>query len=269
MNYFSKLKPLNEWWIGLIYIGNGVLLLIAAIFGYWEFYLKFIGLLIFIVGIINVIISFRMGNYAYLAGALHYFIIALMCFFVTGDNKALVVILLGCFCFTLFWNISLLISKKTKWRKREVLELAAYPVDDKKNGFTARPKPTGSAEYSKNAILEFARFLSKNLIAIPYVEKEKVALVITKNRLSHLLNLKNEYSDETYILFDFEGNVTVNITKQDYLQYKEALSFDQLTDSLGNLFKEFLELFKNGESVRIIDRMNALKLSPFEGIMLF
>ena len=269
MNYLQKLKPLNEWWVGLIYIGNGVLLLIAAVFGYWEYYLKFIGLLILIVGIINVIISFRMGNYAYLAGALHYFVIALLCFFVTGENKALVVILLGCFCFTLFLNISLLISKKTKWRKREVLELAAYPVDDTKNGFTGRPKPTGSADYSRKHILEFAKFLSKNLIAIPYIEKDKVALIITKNRLSHLLNFKNDYSDETYILFDFEGNVTVNITKQDYLQYKDALSFDQLTDSLGNLFKEFLELFKNGESVRIIDRMNALKLSPFEGIMLF
>jgi hypothetical protein len=269
MKYIHKLKPLNEWWVGLIYIGNGVLLLIAAVLGYWEFYLKFIGLLIFIVGIINVFISFKMGNYAYLAGALHYFIIGLLCFFVTGDNKAFIVILLGCFCFTLFWNIALLISKKTKWRKREVLELAAYPVDDTTNGFTARPKPTGNAEYTRKDIFEFAEFLSKNLIAIPYFEKEKVALVITKNRLSHLLNLKNNYSNETYILFDFEGNVTANITKEDYLQYKDALSFDQLTDSLGNLFKEFLELFKNKNSVRIIDKMNALKLSPFEGIMLF
>jgi len=269
MKYIHKLKPLNEWWVGLIYIGNGVLLLIAAVLGYWEFYLKFIGLLILIVGIINVIISFRMGNYAYLAGALHYFIIALLCLFVTGGNKALGVILLGCFCFTLFWNVSLFISKKNKWRRREVLELAAYPVVDTTNGFTARPKPTGSADYSKKHILGFAEFLSKNLIAIQYVEKEKVIMVITKNRLSHLLNLKNEYSDETYVLFDFEGNVTVNINKQDYLQYKEALSFDQLTDSMGDLFKEFLELFKNGESVRIIDRMNALKLNPFEGIMLF
>jgi hypothetical protein len=269
MKYINKLKPLNEWWVGLIYIGNGVLLLVAAILGYWVFYLKFIGLLILIVALINVIISLKMGNYAYLAGALHYLIIALLCFFVTGETKALIVILLGCFCFTLFWNISLLLSKKTKWRKREVMELAAYPVDDTTNGFTARPKPTGSAEYTKKHILEFANFLSKNLIAIPYVEKEKVVIVITKNRLSHLLNLKNEYSDETYVLFDYEGKITVNITKHDYLQYQDALSFDQLTNSMGNLFKEFLELFKNDESIRIIDRMNALKLSPFEGIMLF
>ena len=92
-------------------------------------------------------------------------------------------------------------------------------------------------------------------------------MVITKNRLSHLLNLKNDYSDETYIMYDFEGNVSVNMKKQDYLQYKDALSFDQLTDSLGNLFKEFLELFMKKNSVWIIDRMDALKLSPFEGIM--
>ena len=239
MKYLQKLKPLNEWWVGLIFIGNGVLILIAAVIGFWTFYFMFLGFLLFVVIAINIVISFRMGNYSILAGALHYLIIALMCFAVTGEDKSLIVILMGCFCFTMFWNISLFISKKTKWRRREVLELAAYPVDEAKNGFTGRPKPAGDAEYSKNQILEFAKFLSKNLVAIPYVEKEKVVMVITKNRLNHLLNLKNEYSDETYIQFDYYGNVTVNIIKQDYLEYKDALSFDQLSDSLGELFKEF------------------------------
>ncbi|GAB4380727.1 MAG: hypothetical protein Kow0042_30990 [Calditrichia bacterium] len=268
MKYIHKLKPLNEWWVGLLYIGNGVLLLLAALFGFWDFYLKFLGTLFLLVAAIRVFISFRMGNYAYLAGALHYSVIAFLCFAITGENKALITALMGIFFFTLFLNVAMFVSRKVKWRWREVLELAAYPVKDTKNGFTTRPKPTGKADYSREDILAFAGFLAKHLIAIPYVEKEKVALVITKKRLKHLLNLKNDYSDETYISFDFKGNVTVNITKQDYLQYKDALTFDQLTDSMGNLFIEFLELFKKGEAVRIIDRMNELKMNPFEGAML-
>lgn len=268
MKYLRKLKPLNEWWVGLIYIGNGVLLLLAALFGYWDLYLKFLGTVLLLVALIRVVISFRMGNYAYLAGALHYSVIAFLCFAITGGNKPLITALMGIFFFTLFLNVSMFVSKKVKWRKREILELAAHPVEDAKNGFTARPKPAGKAEFSREDILGFARFLAKNLIAIPYVEKDRVVLVIPKNRLKHIFNLKNDCSNETYISFAYNGNVTVNITKQDYLQYKDALAFDQLIDSMGNLFVEFLELFKKGEAVRIIDKMNDLKLNPFEGAML-
>jgi len=269
MNYLHKLKPLNEWWVGLIYIGNGVLLLIFAILGYWAIYFTFMGILLIAVAVLNVIISVRMKNRASLVGALHYFIIALLLFTLPGRNTALIGMLIGCFCFTLFWNISLFTTKKTKWRRREVFELAAFPVEEISNGFTNRPKPAGLANYTREDISGFADFLSKNLFAIPYVEKERIVMVLTKKHLNHLLNVRNNYSDETYVSFDFDGNVAVNITKQDYLQYKDALSFDKLCESLGNLFKEFLELYKKDESVRIIDRMNALKLSPFEGIMLF
>jgi hypothetical protein len=40
------------------------------------------------------------------------------------------------------------------------------------------------------------------------------------------------------------------------------LDFDQLCQSLGDLFGEFLELSKQGQESRIIDRMNALRLFP-------
>ena len=269
MKHIHKLKPLNEWWVGLVYIGNGVIALISAILGLIELYLLFLGCVLVCVALINVIISIRMGNHAQLAGALHYFIIALACFSVSGGNQRKAGIFIGFFFFTLFWNVSLLVTKKTKWRKREVLELAAFPVEEIGSGFTARPKPTGVAEYNRDDILELANFLSKNLIAIPYIEKDKAVMVITRRHLNHLLNFKNDYFDETYVSFDYQGNVTVNITKEDYSQYRDALSFDKLCESLGNLFKEFLELNKKDESEKIIDRMNALKLSPFEGIMLF
>ena len=78
-----------------------------------------------------------------------------------------------------------------------------------------------------------------------------------------ILGLKSDYTDETWVAFDFDGNVSVNISHRDYLNYKEALSFDQLCESLGNLFVGFVEMFHRGEGVRIIDRMNALGIPYF------
>lgn len=73
----------------------------------------------------------------------------------------------------------------------------------------------------------------------------------------------SNYENETWILFDYDGNVTVHISKKDYLEYKETLSFDQLCESMGNLFKEFFELFLKGEEIRIIDKLDSLKISIF------
>jgi len=42
----------------------------------------------------------------------------------------------------------------------------------------------------------------------------------------------------------------------------DEFSFDQLCDSLGNLFIEFFEYYRRGEAYRIFDKMNALRLNP-------
>jgi len=152
-------------------------------------------------------------------------------------------------------------SRKLKWRYREVLELAAAPVEDITDGYTDRPKPTGKAEYTQFEITSFANFLKKNLVVIPYFEKNRTVLSLAMT-FRHRMSLRRDYADFTYLLFDQEENVSVHISKQDYLKYQHQLSFDQLCDSLAGQFIEFLELFKNGEGIRILDRMNALKLNP-------
>jgi hypothetical protein len=67
---------------------------------------------------------------------------------------------------------------------------------------------------------------------------------------------------DTWIAIDYDGNITVNISEEDYLLFKMDLDFDQLCQSLGDIFQEFLELSKQGQESRIIDRMNALRLFP-------
>jgi hypothetical protein len=156
------------------------------------------------------------------------------------------------------------ITKKVKWRFREVLELAAVPVNETTNGFTPRPRPLGKMEYSKFELVEFAAFLLKHHIAIPYYESDRIVFVPTDwaQGFLRLYRLKHDYSGATWIAFGYDGNVTVNITHRDYLSYKDSFSFDQLCGSLGNLFVNFLELFRKGEGSRIIDKMDAVAEHP-------
>ena len=145
------------------------------------------------------------------------------------------------------------------------MELAAGPVQEVENGFTERPFPSGKADYTPEEVKTFAGFSLKNLIAVPYYEQNRIVLAITGHYIDHMLNIRNDYSKDSWVAFDFNGNVSVFIIKDDYLQYKDELSFNQLCKSLGDLFKEFLHNFKNGEEVKIINRLSEIKLSPFTG----
>ena len=163
------------------------------------------------------------------------------------------------------WLMLLVATKKIKWRGREVLEMAAAPVEETGNGYTSRPLPAGKVEFSQQEIMEFAHFARRNLIAVSYVGKDKVIFVpvMMGREFGFILGLKSDYTDETWISFDFDGNVTVNISHRDYLEFNEALSFDQLCTSLGNLFVDFVQTYHRGEGVRIIDRMDAIRVGVF------
>ena len=113
--------------------------------------------------------------------------------------------------------------------------------------------------------MAFTEFSRRNLIAVPYLGKDKVAFVpvMAGREVPFVLGMKSDYTDETWVSFDFDGNVSVNIAHRDYLGYKESLAFDQLCESLSNLFVEFLEMHQRGEGVRIIDRLNTVGVSIF------
>jgi len=152
-------------------------------------------------------------------------------------------------------------NKKIKWRTREILELAAMPVDETKNGFTERPLPVGKIDATAKEIESFALFLSKNMIAMPHRETGRI--IFSLSSLYRKQNgLKWGYADESWVSFSDAGEVNVFISKNDYLLYQDAFSFDQLCTNLGHLFTEFFELFKKGEGIRILDKLNALHLNP-------
>jgi hypothetical protein len=159
----------------------------------------------------------------------------------------------------------LLLTRKLKWRGREVFELAGGPVEEIGDGYTSRPRPVGKVEYSPEQVRRFARFCAQNLIALPYATSQNTTLVPIKmgEEFGRLLGLSGDYRDATWVNFAADGEVSVHIAQKDYLDYRYPLAFDALCTSLGQLFVDFFELFNKGEGVRVIDRMDDLRLPVF------
>jgi hypothetical protein len=151
-------------------------------------------------------------------------------------------------------------EKKLKWRTREMLELAAQPVVDKTNGLTQRPLQAGQVDGSQEEILDFASFIRRNLIAIPVYEEQRVIFILNIP-MNKLLQFSNKYEGRTWVAFNFDGKVTVNIQQTDYFMYKDLLAFDQLCRSLGELFIDFFNQYRKGGESNIIYQLNALNLN--------
>lgn len=162
-----------------------------------------------------------------------------------------------------FVLVFLTLTRKLKWRGREIFELAAESVEETGNGYTSRPRPVGRVDYNLQQMRGFARFCSRHLIALPYITSKNITLVLVKNseEFPRLLGLSGDYRDASWVNFDIDGEVSVHISQKDYLDYREPLVFDQLCTSLGQVFIDFFDLYTRGEGVRAIDRMDDLKIS--------
>jgi hypothetical protein len=98
-----------------------------------------------------------------------------------------------------------------------------------------------------------------------YVEADRVVFMPIKMgaEFGPVYGWGYDYRKRTWITFDFGGNISVRISEEDYLDYRDRLSFDQLCDSLGRLFMDFFESFRCGDGLRVIERMDALRVPIF------
>ena len=163
------------------------------------------------------------------------------------------------------WLGYLFFTRRLKWRGREILELAALPVKPSPDAFTSRPRPAGRAEYTRSEILAFAELLHRNHLAWAYREGERVVLSPVKQgrEFPYLYGwYVPDYHHRTWVAFDFDGNVSAHVSRDDYLDYREELSLDALCESLAAVFVGFLEQFKRGEARRIVERLDAVSMSP-------
>jgi len=164
------------------------------------------------------------------------------------------------------WLVVLAVSKRGKWRGRDLLELAAQSVEETAvEGYTSRPRPVGKVDVTPRELRDFAEFVRRKLVALPRYEPQRVVFVsvVTGREPGYVLGLRKNLDEETWVAIDDAGNVSVHIAKRDYLLYREDLAFDELCVSFGQVFIEFLTLFLQGKSVRITDQLNAMPVGIF------
>ena len=166
MYFFRKLKP--DWNItGLITVISILTLffIVLILFGLHPAF-KVIGFGLVVVALLTIVSYFRTRSYGYLISALY---VSSLTIFVNtlpleyldsgGRLPAYSQLLVFTTIFFLVWVLILLLTRRTKWRGREVFELAAQNVNDVSEGFTLRPLPTGKIEAYKSQVLGYAEFL--------------------------------------------------------------------------------------------------------------
>ena len=250
----SKLKPTN-WSIIII---NSIIAIVIffSIFAIVRAVLienmadKIRGIIYLLISIVLLISWLKTKAILLIPGMLMNLIIAMHFFFHIRTIAILInVILLLIMCYLLYVHL------KHHFIYRNIFELTAKAVNETKDGYTQRSYPVGSSNFSKGELFGFAEFLKNQLIAVPYEESNGVVFVLAEDWFGYLFNLHGGYENVTRIVFNHDGNVSTSIVKTDYSKYKEALTFDQLCDSLGNLFIEFMQHFQKGDVAKIMEKI--------------
>ncbi|MBC8486984.1 MAG: hypothetical protein H8D45_13225 [Bacteroidetes bacterium] len=131
---------------------------------------------------------------------------------------------------------------------RRLFKTAARTVYSATNGFTSRPYSAGHAEYTKEQIIGFTNYLAGKTITFPVYKEKGIYLTFSMRRSPLSIHKPTEIS---YVYFDYEGKITVHISERDYRRYKAELSFDQLCESMSDVFKRFLNYYINNQESRI------------------
>jgi hypothetical protein len=144
---------------------------------------------------------------------------------------------------------------KLEVHSRKLFRLASEQVKDVSDGYTPRPFFAGKAQFAKEEILGFTRYLSGKDIA-RYRMADGMVIVGLSMGISPLAD--PSFDRISTVTFSLDGNVYVHISEHDYRLYREKLSFDQLCASLGNVFTTFLSYYRNGTDERIITELKSV-----------
>jgi len=132
---------------------------------------------------------------------------------------------------------------------KRIFKTAARTVHSATNGFTARPYSAGHAKYTKEQIIGFTHYFSGKTIAFPVYKENGIYLTFSMQRSPLSIH---EPAEISYVYFDYEGKITVHISEADYRRYKAELSFNQLCESMSDVFKRFLNYYINNQENKII-----------------
>lgn len=254
MDNKPKLKPIN-WAATIIYSTIAIAVLLTG-FAFLRAYMseqdadKISGLVYLGISIV-LIIGFIKSKYSILIPMIVLNTTTALAFFLERE-KGMIAPMVG---MLFICTIAFYTNFRHVYLKRRFLELAARPVDETQNGFTNRPYPAGKIGCSKGELHGFANLLKKLSISVPVYKDAGISFTLPEDWYRRLYNTFGDYTDDTRINIQYNGDVSVHITENDYKKYKDTLTFDQLCSSMGQKFIDLLELFKDGEEQLIIRKI--------------
>ena len=139
--------------------------------------------------------------------------------------------------------------EKFEAKARRFFKLAVDQIEETSSGFTSRPYSAGEAIYTIDQAQGLARYLKSHHITMPQYSSWGVFLMFS---LGRSVVKEPDPAEVSYVLFNEEGKVTVQLSSCDYKQYTNRYTFDQLCSSFGDMFKRFLEYYKKGHEERIL-----------------
>lgn len=139
---------------------------------------------------------------------------------------------------------------------RRLFRLAAERIYETSNGYTERPFSAGKIQANKDELLGFVRILHGYYVIRPFYYDNFISLAFSMNK--SLLVIK-EASEVSHVQLYYDGTITVKISEKDYKDYKERLSFDQLCNSMANVFARFLDYYQKGLEPRIVTELKSAK----------
>ncbi len=210
--------------------------------------------------VISGLLFLRTRNTGYLVKGLLFLFLTLFTLTVFFLGNHVFTLVTGAFsALLLIWLLALVLVKDFKWRNLQVLELAAQPVDEVREGYSMRPMPAGNLRYNWDELLGFAGYVRRNLVADVYFENDKVAFSLNRDRFK-MITFSRDYLNGTWVAFDRQGHVSVHLSREDHAQFRESYAFDQLCNSLGSVFSGFFELYRQGREQEVVRSLDSVQL---------
>jgi hypothetical protein len=166
--------------------------------------------------------------------------------------------LISLFLVTLFivfaWS-ALYSHEKYEAKTRRLFKLAVDQIGETSAGYTERPYSAGEANYTMEEVQGMARYLKSKHIAMPQYSSRGVFLLFS---LGKSVVREPDPAEVSYVHFNEEGKINVQISPFDYKQYTKRYTFDQLCSSFGDMFRRFLEYYKEGHEERILAELRSV-----------
>ncbi len=265
----KKLRPNHDYWGFLIPIFT--IVLFASMFTLFNLETAFYSMAVIfaVVSAYNIYALIRTGNLSFIIVALYLLAAGIFMMIaptaIASGNKDLPKFIILPMIFFGSATAGQFFMKNLKWRGREVFELAAENIDTTTGGYTNRPLPAGDSAVSFHKVNAFTGFAQRKMIALVVKEPGRILFFPVKEQkdLKPMFLLRREMENMTYVAFDRDGQATVQISEEDYLDYRQDYSFDLLCAAMGELFIQMIELYANGEEQAIIERMNQVGYGYF------